>query len=167
MPRFAIRVADHEFSVELAGQPESGQLEVRLDEQNVVVRLPPAGEPLEAPGWLVIDNRPCELELDPELHWIATGSERRRLDVRDLETVVVRAIKGNGRVKAPIPGQITRLFVARGETVEADQPLCVLEAMKMENEVRAPQAGIVSELPIEVGHIVRRGQLLAEISSRI
>lgn len=165
MTRLAIQVDDCAFSVELARQFESGKLYLWLDDRAVVVRLPQFGAPLDAVGWLVIDDRPCEIELDPELRWIASEAVRRHLEVRDLEDVTVRTIRGNGRVKAPIPGQITRLFVALGQPVEANQPLCVLEAMKMENEIRSPQVGLVSALPIAVGSIVSRGQLLAEIGN--
>ena len=165
MARLAIHVDEHAFSVELPGQSEAGKLYLWLDDKVVVARVPPAGAPLGAFSWLVIDGHPFEIELDPEMRWIATASGRYDLEVRNLEDIAVHSLRGNGRVKAPIPGQITRLFVAKGQAVEANQLLCVLEAMKMENEIHAPQAGLVSALPIAVGRVVSRGQLLAEISS--
>jgi propionyl-CoA carboxylase alpha chain len=44
---------------------------------------------------------------------------------------------------APMPGLLTQLHVAPGDTVEAGQPLAVVEAMKMENILRAERAGTV------------------------
>jgi len=44
---------------------------------------------------------------------------------------------------APMPGLLTRLHVKPGDTVEAGQPLAVVEAMKMENILRAERAGTV------------------------
>jgi biotin carboxyl carrier protein len=164
MTRLAIRVGERTFRVELAGPPVAGKLDLWLNDQATQVIIPQTGVPLATLGWLVIDDRPYEIELDPELRWIATEPGPHHLEVKDVEDIAVRAIKGNGRVKAPIPGQITRLFVASGQVVEAEQPLCVLEAMKMENEVRATQAGVVTGLPVTVGQVVSRGQLLAEIS---
>jgi biotin carboxyl carrier protein len=163
MTRLAIRVEEKTFYVEIGPLPDTGRHELRLGDRTVQVMLPLPGAPTEGLSWLVIDGRPYEIELDPELRWIASGSVRQRLEIKDMADVRVRALKGNGRVKAPIPGQITRLFVTAGQAVQADQPLCVLEAMKMENEIRAPQAGVVSALPIAVGQIVSRGHLLAEI----
>jgi propionyl-CoA carboxylase alpha chain len=44
---------------------------------------------------------------------------------------------------APMPGLLTQLLVAPGDTVEAGQPLAVVEAMKMENILRAERTGTV------------------------
>ena len=70
---------------------------------------------------------------------------------------------GDGRVKAPIPGLISRVLVEPGATVSAGQPLVVLEAMKMENEIRAPFDGVVSALSVSVGQTVLGNQVLAEV----
>ena len=42
---------------------------------------------------------------------------------------------------APMPGKIIKVHVAEGERVGANQPLLVLEAMKMEHTIAAPHAG--------------------------
>ena len=39
----------------------------------------------------------------------------------------------------------------------------ILEAMKMENEIRAPRGGRVGTMRVEVGRVVTRSELLAEI----
>ena len=44
---------------------------------------------------------------------------------------------GGGSVVAPMPGKIVRVLVNEGDTVEDDQPLVVMEAMKMEHTLRA------------------------------
>jgi len=165
MTHLAIRVGERAFSVELAGQVNAGRVNLVLYDRAVVARVPPDSLSQATTGWLIIDDRPFEIVIDQELRWIATEAGRFQLEMRDWEDVAVHALKGNGRVKATIPGQITRVFVALGQSVEPDQPLCVLEAMKMENEVRSPHAGLVSALPISVGCVVSRGQLLAEISN--
>ena len=52
---------------------------------------------------------------------------------------------GNGeKVLSPFPGLIKELLVAEGATVKKDQPILVLEAMKMDNEITAPRDGVVS-----------------------
>ncbi|MBU6376797.1 MAG: biotin/lipoyl-binding protein, partial [Bdellovibrionales bacterium] len=49
--------------------------------------------------------------------------------------------KKSVRIRAQMPGKIIRLNVKSGDTVEKDQVLLLMEAMKMENPIRAPQAG--------------------------
>jgi biotin carboxyl carrier protein len=66
-------------------------------------------------------------------------------------------------VKAPIPGQITRLLVTPGEMVQAGQPLLVLEAMKMQNEIFAQAAGVVQAVHVSAGKTVKRGDILLEL----
>ena len=67
-------------------------------------------------------------------------------------------------VTAPLPGVVSQLRVAEGETVEAGSVLLVLEAMKMENEIYAPVSGVVGEVYVEVGQQVGRGDRLVLVS---
>ena len=54
------------------------------------------------------------------------------------------ATPANGeKVPSPFPGLIKNLLVADGATVKKDQPILVLEAMKMDNEIVAPCDGVV------------------------
>jgi len=48
------------------------------------------------------------------------------------------------KVLSPFPGLIKNLLVAEGATVKKDQPILVLEAMKMDNDIVAPCDGVVS-----------------------
>ena len=70
---------------------------------------------------------------------------------------------GDGVVISPMQGTIVKVHVAAGDTVHAGDPLCVLEAMKMENEVTAPNAGDVVDLRVEPGDTVALGQVIAII----
>jgi biotin carboxyl carrier protein len=53
-----------------------------------------------------------------------------------------------------------KVLCAVGDTVEAGQPLAVLQAMKMENELSLPRGGTVATLNAEPGHTVEQGQVL-------
>lgn len=54
-------------------------------------------------------------------------------------------VPANGeKVLSPFPGLIKNLLVAEGATVKKDQPILVLEAMKMDNDITAPCDGVVS-----------------------
>ncbi len=49
---------------------------------------------------------------------------------------------------APLPGTVTEIFVLPGAQVEAGQPVCVIEAMKMKNTIRADRTGTVANVPL-------------------
>jgi propionyl-CoA carboxylase alpha chain len=51
----------------------------------------------------------------------------------------------------PMPGLLVSLAVAEGDTVEAGQPLCTVEAMKMENVLRAENKVVVAGIKAAVG----------------
>ncbi len=55
---------------------------------------------------------------------------------------------------APLGGNIFKVHVSPGDTVEEGDVLIILEAMKMETEVRAPKAGTIGEVFIKVGDAV-------------
>ena len=73
------------------------------------------------------------------------------------------AAVGSGAVTAPIPGVVTKLCVAEGDTVAAGETLLKLEAMKMENDINSPSAGTVSKIHVNEGAEVKDRQLLVEI----
>ncbi|MGE4294040.1 MAG: biotin/lipoyl-containing protein, partial [Desulfovibrio sp.] len=66
-------------------------------------------------------------------------------------------------VSAPMPGIVVRVVAKVGEDVAQDQPLLVLEAMKMEVEVRAPAAGRLVSLAVDLGRQVAEGDELARL----
>jgi 3-methylcrotonyl-CoA carboxylase alpha subunit len=59
-----------------------------------------------------------------------------------------------GKLVSPMPGQVTKLFVSLGQSVEKGAPLIVIEAMKMEHTITAPKKGTVAKLPFAVGDLV-------------
>ena len=67
----------------------------------------------------------------------------------------------DGVIIAPMQGTIVKVHVTAGESVQKGEPICVLEAMKMENEVTAPNSGEVVDLRIEPGDTVAAGQVIA------
>jgi acetyl-CoA/propionyl-CoA carboxylase biotin carboxyl carrier protein len=67
----------------------------------------------------------------------------------------------DGVIIAPMQGTIVKVHVKAGDTVRAGDPICVLEAMKMENEVASPDDGDVVDLRVEPGDTVAAGQVIA------
>lgn len=54
------------------------------------------------------------------------------------------AVANGEKVLSPFPGLIKNILVADGSAVKKDQPIIVLEAMKMDNEITAPCDGKVT-----------------------
>jgi len=68
--------------------------------------------------------------------------------------------QGSIRVKAPMPGTITRINFQEGDNVGESDVILVMEAMKMEHAVTATMAGIISKLSCEVGDIINDSDVL-------
>jgi 3-methylcrotonyl-CoA carboxylase alpha subunit len=65
---------------------------------------------------------------------------------------------------APMPGQVMRVHVGPGATVQKGEALLVISAMKMEFLVSAPRDGVVEELLCKEGDIVTEGLTLARLA---
>ena len=65
-----------------------------------------------------------------------------------------------GLVVAPMQGTIVKVHHAAGESVRANEPVCVLEAMKMENEITAPVDGDIVDLRVQPGDTVTAGAII-------
>lgn len=60
-------------------------------------------------------------------------------------------------VKSPLPGTIMSFNVKVGDTVNAGDTVCVLEAMKMENDVHTQKGGTVKQILVGVGDAILEG----------
>lgn len=66
---------------------------------------------------------------------------------------------------APMPGLVRAVFVSAGQDVERGQPLCVLEAMKMEHTLKAARAGRVAEIFVAEGDQIAAGDPLVRLEA--
>jgi acetyl-CoA/propionyl-CoA/long-chain acyl-CoA carboxylase, biotin carboxylase, biotin carboxyl carrier protein len=66
---------------------------------------------------------------------------------------------------SPLQGNMWKVLVEQGQTVEEGQLVCIIEAMKMENEITAHKAGVVAELAVKEGEPITSGATIAVISS--
>jgi acetyl-CoA/propionyl-CoA carboxylase biotin carboxyl carrier protein len=65
---------------------------------------------------------------------------------------------------SPMHGTVAAIRKQEGETIEAGEPIFIVEAMKMENEIRAHRGGHLSKICVGLGDTVETGQPLAEIT---
>jgi pyruvate carboxylase subunit B len=98
-----------------------------------------------------------DVTLRGELLQVQVEDERaRRLSAKRK----VSLPEGDVAIHAPIPGLIVKVLVAEGDEVAADQPVLLLEAMKMENELRAARAGRVKLVKVAPGQRVEQNSVL-------
>lgn len=88
-----------------------------------------------------------------------TSDSKKKVQAENAESVEI----GEGDVVAPMPGNILKVNVEKGETVNKGAVLMVLEAMKMENEITANFSGTIKDINVKVGASVDAGDLLLTI----
>jgi len=62
----------------------------------------------------------------------------------------------------PMPGLVVSIAVAEGDEVQEGQPLCTVEAMKMENVLRAERRGVVARIHAGPGDSLSVDQTIME-----
>jgi acetyl-CoA/propionyl-CoA carboxylase, biotin carboxylase, biotin carboxyl carrier protein len=72
---------------------------------------------------------------------------------------------GADTLASPLQGNMWKVLVKQGDTVQEGQLLCIIEAMKMENEITAHKSGVIVELPIAEGAPIAAGAPIATIKS--
>jgi acetyl-CoA/propionyl-CoA carboxylase, biotin carboxylase, biotin carboxyl carrier protein len=95
--------------------------------------------------------------------WI--GSEGHAWPVRQISAREAQEAHADGRLRAPMPGQVLLLPAAVGDRVRTGDPVVVLESMKMELVLTAPMDGAVVELNVAVGDRVSVDQPLARVEA--
>jgi biotin carboxyl carrier protein len=63
-------------------------------------------------------------------------------------------------IKAPMPGLILEITVNEAQEVKENDPLVILEAMKMENVINSPRDGIIKSISVKKGETVDKNSLL-------
>ena len=71
---------------------------------------------------------------------------------------------GEVPLRAPMPGMIISYSVKAGDQVKTGDPVCVLEAMKMQNSLTAPASGTVKAINFESGASVAKDAILLVIT---
>ena len=64
--------------------------------------------------------------------------------------------------RSPIAGVVVRINAQPGQQIQVNDPLLVLEAMKMETNITSPVSGKVKTMKAGVGEAVQNGQVLVE-----
>jgi methylmalonyl-CoA carboxyltransferase small subunit len=70
------------------------------------------------------------------------------------------SVSDDKAIKSPLAGNVSEIQVKVGDEVAVDQPVLVLEAMKMLTTITAPVAGKIGAVEVAVGDAVKQGQVL-------
>jgi acetyl-CoA/propionyl-CoA carboxylase biotin carboxyl carrier protein len=70
---------------------------------------------------------------------------------------------GADELTSPLQGNMWKVLVSEGDTVEEGQLICIIEAMKMENEITAHKAGKIASLAAKEGEPIKSGDPIATI----
>ena len=66
-------------------------------------------------------------------------------------------------IKTEITGNVWKIIAEVGQSVEEDEPILILESMKMEIPVAASEAGTVTEILVTEGATVTEGTVVARL----
>ncbi len=160
IPFHRLMLADERFA---SGNYHTSTVEKEMD----LTPLAETTEPKPVAGAPEIAVRDFEVEV---------GGKRIEVKVREHLESLTRPRKpkppksagklaggGTDVLAAPMQGTIVKVLVKQGDSVEAGDTICVLEAMKMENSILAHAPGKVEELKAEPGKSVQAGETLAVI----
>jgi biotin carboxyl carrier protein len=144
-PRYNVRIGDRTLEID-AARPEEHLLSLILDGRSYQADV----QIEENHCAVLLEGQTFEFELYHERR-AALGARRRG------ESAGARTIR------TQMPGKIVRILVDVGAEVEKNQPLIVVEAMKMENEMRAPKRGVVKKIGVNEGEAVEAGTVLVVV----
>ena len=68
-------------------------------------------------------------------------------------------------VESELAGTVWSIPVSCGETVAEDDPLVMVESMKMEIPILAPRDGVVKEIKVANGDLISAGQIVVILES--
>lgn len=71
----------------------------------------------------------------------------------------------DGKIRSSGAGRVAKLHVGVGQSVQKEEVLCTIEAMKMEYPIATPSEGIVTAVLVNVGDQVERGSHLIEVEN--
>jgi biotin carboxyl carrier protein len=168
MPRYLVKIEGREFDVEL---------EYRADGYAVTVDGSPVSvathELNDTRSVLLVDDRSFEVDVRSNGHdegrivfmlgvEIAAEVDQYHLAQLRKRAGVATEASVQKNLRAPMPGLILEVTIAVGDIVSKDDPLIVIEAMKMENVLKAPADGTVKSIGVTKGASVEKGDVLLE-----
>ncbi|MEL6251193.1 MAG: pyruvate carboxylase [Bacteroidota bacterium] len=123
-----------------------------------------------APGKKLLIQYMYKSEADEDgnrLVYFKINGQTRSIPIRDrsikVDKVVHRKAEADHEIGCPLQGRLTKIKVAEGDEIKKNQPLFVIEAMKMESTVTSPIEGKVKRIHLKEGVMVEQDDLVVEM----
>lgn len=95
------------------------------------------------------------------------NGQNRHVDIKDeslgVEVQSNKKVEGDGDIGAPLQGKLLELLVEKGQKVAKNDPLFVIEAMKMESTVVAPREGEIIHIELSGNTMVKQDDLVVRL----
>lgn len=95
------------------------------------------------------------------------NGQTRTVEMLDKKSLVKKVThqkaSGENQIGAPLQGMLSKLFVKEGASVKKNQPLFVIEAMKMETSVTATKDGMIRRIALTEKTLVEADDLVMEL----
>ena len=95
---------------------------------------------------------------------VSEGNSDIQITPAKVQETQTNTSTGGQEVEAVVNGAVWKILVKEGESVEKDQTLMILEAMKMEIDITSPISGTVGEILVATNDTVEEGQTLVLIN---
>lgn len=106
-------------------------------------------------------------EADDHVSVWADG-ERVELDIEQQtarRTGGADAALASDRLVAPMPGTVLKVLVKEGDSFSANEPLVVMESMKMEMSLSVARDGVVASVSCQEGDLVEMDTVLVQLEA--
>ncbi len=181
MPEYSIIIENRPYKIELVRKEREGLFEAKINDKPVQLALETDEATLPSLALTIAEKR-YQIELASidkrtplkvKVNNVPFTAQLRDLAKRAVTHAAVSPVvktarsrkvtSDEGAVIAPMAGKIISVNVQKGDAVKVGDPVCILEAMKMENEITATKAGTVDEIHVAEGMPVNEGDLLVLI----
>jgi biotin carboxyl carrier protein len=165
--KYFVKIEGTEHTIELVER--LGRLEVSFDGEPANVRY----EEVDRLGQIAFYDGEraygISIEGDAKESVVNVAGHEYLVEIEDERERAARSAdrsggRKGGLVKSVMPGVVVDLLVEVGQEVAQNQPLLILEAMKMQNEIRAAEAGCVKAIHVAKGDAVGNGAKLVTLS---
>lgn len=135
-----------EFSIDSV-EFETGSFHIIKENKGYVIRVIQINR---SENWveLKVNGNSYKVEITSELDQLISsfGFEKSKAKVNEL--------------KSSMPGKVIKILIKEGGSVEENEPVLILEAMKMENLIKSPVSGEITTISVKEGDTINKGDTL-------